>query len=417
MLKPIRRTVAGPAVAIAIMLTSAAAMGQVASFDQITRQALATHPSILAKLSSSLAAKAESDSAEWQRYPTPSLELNNDHNGTRTSLLRLQQPLWASGRIDAGIDAAQSRHRAAASAIHEAKQDVILRVITAYVEALRQQARQDALAEGVQQHQRLLGLIARRVEHDASPRVDQELAQSRLYQTSNDLSSVRQALANALTQLSQLSGMQVRTVGEIELDKLTEQQGKDSLIDQAIAWSPTLRRLTFEEEAAQADVDLKRASYKPQIFLRYENSHASAPLNGIPAFTTSRLMLVVEAQTGAGLSALSGVEAALGRQDAARQQREAALLDLRERLAMDWDELLAARTRLENATLASKASKEVFESYTRQYTAGRKTWLDVLNTVRESTQADVAATDARAQAVGASLRLRLLSGNLKGGFE
>lgn len=413
MLKPIR-TVFGAVAAIAFMLASAAARGQVSSFDEIARQALATHPAILAKHSSAAAARAEREGAEWQRYPTPSLEMNSDHNGTRTSLLRLQQPLWASGRIDAGIDVAHSRHQASAIAIQEAKQDVIFRVIAAYVEALRQQARQETLAEGVQQHERLLGLIARRVERDASPRVDQELAQSRLYQANNDLSSVRQALAHALTQLSQLSGMQVRRVGALDIDRLPEQQGMESLAEQAIARSPSLRRLSFEEEAAQAEVELRRASYKPQISLRYENSHASAPLNGTPAYTTNRLMVVLEAQTGAGLSALSGVDAALGKREAARQQRDAALRDLRERLAMDWDELLAARMRLENAALASKGAKEVFESYTRQYTAGRKTWLDVLNTVRESTQADVAVSDASAQALGASLRLRLWSGNLKG---
>ena len=399
--------------AAALTLSSAAAMAQSSSFEDIARAALATHPAIQAKLSSSAAARADSEGAVWQRFPTPSLEVDGDNNSTRTRMLRVQQPLWAGGRIDAGIDAANSRHQAAETAIHETKQDIMLRVITAYVEALRQQARLDTLAQGVQEHERLLGMITRRVEHDASPRVDQELAQSRLYQTSNDLSSVKQGLANALTQLAQLSGMSVRRVRALDVDGLSAQQSKETLIDQAIAWSPTLRRLSFEEEAAQADVELKRASYKPQVSLRYENSYASAPLNGVPAYTTNRLMLVFEAQTGAGLSALSGVDAAIRRRDAARQQRETSLLELRERITMDWDEYQAARVRFENATLASKGAKEVFESYTRQYTAGRKTWLDVMNTVRESTQSDTAASDASTQATAALLRLKLASGNLK----
>ena len=403
------RTVA----AAALMLASATATAQIYSFAEVARQALATHPAIRAKLSSSAAARADSEGAVWQRYPTPSFEFDNDNSNTRTRLLRVQQPLWAGGRIDAGIDAANSRHQAAETAIEETKQDIMLRVITAYVEAQRQQEREETLARGVLEHERLLGMISRRVEHDASPRVDQDLAQSRLYQASNDLSSVKQALANALTQLSQLSGMPVRRVSALGIDSLPAQQGKESLLQQAIAWSPTLRRLSFEEEAAQGDIELKRASYKPQVSLRYENSYASAPLNGVPAYTTNRVMLVFEAQTGAGLSALSGVDAAIGRRDAARQQRETALRDLRERLTMDWDEFVAARVRLENATGASKMAKEVFESYTRQYTAGRKTWLDVMNTVRESTQSDVAVTDAGTQAAAASLRLKLASGNLK----
>lgn len=403
------RTVA----AAALMLASATATAQIYSFAEVARQALATHPAIRAKLSSSAAARADSEGAVWQRYPTPSFEFDNDNSNTRTRLLRVQQPLWAGGRIDAGIDAANSRHQAAETAIEETKQDIMLRVITAYVEAQRQQEREETLAQGVLEHERLLGMISRRVEHDASPRVDQDLAQSRLYQASNDLSSVKQALANALTQLSQLSGMPVRRVSALGIDSLPAQQGKESLLQQAIAWSPTLRRLSFEEEAAQGDIELKRASYKPQVSLRYENSYASAPLNGVPAYTTNRVMLVFEAQTGAGLSALSGVDAAIGRRDAARQQRETALRDLRERLTMDWDEFVAARVRLENATGASKMAKEVFESYTRQYTAGRKTWLDVMNTVRESTQSDVAVTDAGTQAAAASLRLKLATGNLK----
>jgi len=407
-------TIFGTLAAVAFQLASAAAMAQVASFEEIVKQTLATHPAILSKLSSSAAAKADREGAAWQRFPTPSIETNNDNNGTRTSLLRVQQPLWAGGRIDAGIDAANSRHRAAETAIRETKQETILRVIAAYVDAMRQQARQETLAQGVHEHERLLGLITRRVEHEASPRVDQDLAQSRLYQASNDLSSVKQSLANALTQLSQLSGMQVRAVGGLESDGLSGPQSKELLLEQAIGWSPTLQRLTFEAEAAEAEIELKRASYRPQVSLRYENSRASAPLNGIPAYNTNRMLVVVEAQTGAGLSALSGVEAAIARRDAAQQQRETAVRELRERLTIDWDEFLAARQRLENATLASKSAKEVFESYTRQYTAGRKTWLDVLNTIRESTQSDVAVTDARSQAAAAALRLNLVSGNFKG---
>lgn len=57
-------------------------------------------------------------------------------------------------------------------------------------------------------------------------------------------------------------------------------------------------------------------------------------------------------------------------------------------------------------------STEVFESYSRQYIAGRKTWIDVLNAVRETTQSDFALADARAQVVAAGERLRLRTGAL-----
>ena len=91
---------------------------------------------------------------------------------------------------------------------------------------------------------------------------------------------------------------------------------------------------------------------------------------------------------------------------------EAARRDMRERLTLDWNEWVAARLRLENADQARAMSSEVFESYARQYTTGRKTWIDVLNAVRETTQAELAAVDARTSMLAASLRLRARSGTL-----
>jgi adhesin transport system outer membrane protein len=181
-----------------------------------------------------------------------------------------------------------------------------------------------------------------------------------------------------------------------------------------VSRSPTLRRLAFEEEAAQAEIQARKAAYKPQLAVRYEHGYASAAVNGVPAFTSDRLMLVLLAQTGAGLSALSGVDAAVARREAIRLERDSAVRDVQERVALDWDEAEAARVRLDNATLASSSAREVYESYSRQFSAGRKTWLDVLNAVREATQAEVAVMDAGAQAAGATLRLTLASGNLTG---
>ena len=92
--------------------------------------------------------------------------------------------------------------------------------------------------------------------------------------------------------------------------------------------------------------------------------------------------------------------------------REAAERDMRERLTLDWNEWVGARLRLENANQARTMSAEVSESYARQYTAGRKTWIDVLNAVREATQSELAVGDAQAQMLAASLRLRALTGTL-----
>jgi adhesin transport system outer membrane protein len=178
-----------------------------------------------------------------------------------------------------------------------------------------------------------------------------------------------------------------------------------AVLTQALAYSPTLRRLGFEEATAQADIAAKRSAYMPQLVLRLENS------TGLQA-SEQRAMLVLLAQPGAGLSAKSGTDAAVARREAARLAREAAERDVRERVTLDWNEWVATRLRLDNASQARAMSTEVSESYARQYTAGRKTWIDVLNAVREATQSELAVDDAQAQMLAASLRLRAQTGTL-----
>lgn len=389
----------------ALTLTATTAQAQpVWNFGQVMQAALASHPLVLGKRSAQAAAQAEREGAEWQRYPTPSLEANTQSGGT--SVLRIDQPLWSGGRITAGIDAAGSRFDAAGAALDEARQELTLKVIAATTEALRQQVRQQHGVAGVKEHEKLLAMIQRRVTQEVSPLADQRLAASRLYTTANELSATTQALNNALAQLSQLAGQPVTAIVAQGLSEAGAPASLDAALTQALAHSPTLRRLVYEEEAANADIDSKRSAYMPQLALRLESSAGQVSDN--------RAMLVLSAQPGAGLSAKSGADAAVARREAARMAREASERDVRERVTQDWNEWVAARLRLENANQARAMSTEVSESYARQYTTGRKTWIDVLNAVREATQSELAADDAHAQMLAASLRLRALTGTLTG---
>ena len=166
-----------------------------------------------------------------------------------------------------------------------------------------------------------------------------------------------------------------------------------------------LRRLAHEESVAEAEIATRRSAYLPQVVLRLESNRSERT-------TDNRGMLVLLAQPGAGLSAQSGVDAALAKREAARLAREAAERELRERVTLDWNEWSAARNRAKLAGEARSMSREVYESYARQYTAGRKSWIDVLNAVREAVQSEWTVADTHAQMLGASLRLRALMGAL-----
>lgn len=381
------------------------------TFGQVLQSALDSHPAIMGKRSSQAAARADQKGAEWLRYPTPSIEAARQDNGEDSGLVRIEQPLWAGGRITAAIDATGRRLDAADAALKEAELDLTLKVIAAYIEASRQKARQQYAKAGVEEHEKLLNMIRRRVEQEVSSQTDQRLAESRLFQAANDLSQASQAFNNALAQLAQLSGKLVPDISELGMGEGDSPDRLEIALSQALAYSPTLRRLAYEEAAAGADIDSRRSVYMPQLSLRMEKNMGQ--------FQNSSAMLVLQAQPGAGLSAGSGVDAAIARREAARMAREAAERGTSERITLDWNEWVAARQRQENAAQSCVMSTDVFESYTRQYVIGRKSWIDVLNAVREATQSQFALEDARAQVIAADLRLRAQVGTLnhKEGFK
>jgi adhesin transport system outer membrane protein len=65
---------------------------------------------------------------------------------------------------------------------------------------------------------------------------------------------------------------------------------------------------------------------------------------------------------------------------------------------------------LDGSVAASGYAQRVMESYLRQFTSGRRMWLDVMNAVRESTAAEIDATDARISAQSTLVRIMLLTG-------
>lgn len=394
--------------AIATLGMNAAVHAQTWSLEPLAQQALSSHPSVLSKRSAAAAAQADVKAAEWQRFPTPGISTNTDNLGNHFTQISLQQPIWAGGRINAGIASAEAKQSASNKAINETGQDILIKVVNAYIDAERWKTRREVNIENTRQHGQLLDMISRRVEVEASPAVDKQLAQSRLFQAENDLSVAKQSLSNAYILLSQLSGEQVLAIKPVAINESLLPPNKEEAIKQAMDNSPILARLAFEADAAMADIDSKKSSYFPQLSARYEKQTGFVQ-QGIRV-NYERLMLTLEAQFGAGLSSVAGVDGAVARLDAARQARESAERDLRQQVALEWDDMVASRARLENASKASSSAQEVFESYTRQYTAGRKSWLDLMNSVREASQSELTVADAVAQMSAASLRLIVLTG-------
>lgn len=414
---PLRLPLAGPllsGLALALLLSAApagAANPTTWSFDTLLRTTLDTHPALQARQRGEAAAQAELAAAQWQRWPTPGVQMQSDGQGGTETLLFLQQPLWTGGRIAAGIDAASARTLVAQQDVALLRHELLGRLIDAWVDAQRRHAQQQVLRHSVQQHERLLQLIERRVAGDVSPRVDGDLARSRMFQAANELSATTQALSDALAGQPVLalaptsSEAMARTLAQLPPDL-------PSAIARATQAAPQLAKLAFEAQAAQADVASAQAALWPQLNLRIEHRDNRGSANNTRPASDQRALLTLESQFGAGLAQGAQVQAAIARHDALADQRLAATRELHASVTEAWNQKTAAQLRQQHSRIFQESASAVFESYARQYVVGQKSWLDVMNAVREASTAGLATHDAQADATRAALRLQLLTGGL-----
>ncbi|MBF0215093.1 MAG: TolC family protein [Magnetococcales bacterium] len=365
------------------------------------------YPEIIARQRSVEAALAELEGAKWQRFPVPSLHtgLNSEGGGISDPVIGLSQPLWTGGRITAGIDAAEARHGAADAEVLATRRSVLLRLAEAYSDLRRRQAQLDIHRLNVQRHEGLREMIDRRVKRQVSPDVDLNLANSRLFQAKNDLSQTVQSYSTGLMQLTELVGQKVT---RLDLTDVQDLSGLPDTLEKAleltIANSPSLIKQEFQLKAAQADVDSAEAAYWPQVVLRVENQFGKK--------TEHRASVSLESQLGAGLSSVTNIAAAQSRRNVMLEERRVALLQLQTTVVEAWNTYTGSRYRLDNNQANRKTAALIFESYTRLYVAGQKSWLDVMNSAKESFSTALAVEDTEADKLSAGLSLLFYTGVL-----
>ncbi len=374
------------------------------SIGGLTRQALVESPAIQARLGDLRAAGYDLESAQWARYPSLSGEVQA--KATSLAILQLQQPLWTGGRIDGQINLATENREAAAAAVRETEQQLLLQVGTGFFEILRLEARIGIAVENVAEHRRLLEMIQRRVRSEVSPQADQTLAASRMQQAIAERLQFERALESARVGLEQTSGVSLRA-GLSPPGRLPVLPADENLaVDSALEHSGERERLKILVRAARAQAEVSRANTKPTVFAAVRQQ--IGPL----AFGQDRTLAFVglEFKPGPGLSVLSAVEAATTRIATAEQAVLTHERQLVQQVRSAWTELVAQRQQVEPVRQIASSTDEVVASYLRQYQVGRKTWLDVLNALRESTQARYSLADLEWGIQGVQLRLLLLAG-------
>lgn len=385
------------------MLFNASVAKDTAELHVAIDQAVRTHPSIAAAKASASAAGADVRAAKWQRFPSFSVEgllFNQSRNSLDTQAV-VDQPFWTGGRISGAIARAEARQSAALGAYNEAILAIAQSTAQSFYEVHRWRERGILLAISLEQHERMVASMERRVAQEVSPLSDLELARARALQISQQIYQAEAQERSALSSFHELVGDNSLTVGTLPSSPASWPKLEDADVTaEALSFSPSLQRLRSEAKSAGAEARIARASILPQLSGQYSYSENFG----------HRMGVALKVQSDGGFSRFAAADAANQRVRASELQISAGERQLRDELQALLREYETGTLRLDGSQSAASAAQRVMESYMRQFTSGRRTWLDVMNAVREATSAEIDALDARISAQSSLVRILLLSG-------
>lgn len=393
---------------------------QALTLEQLFEAATTTYPSLLAARLESRASMEDVSATERIRWPSISSTIESYTGNLRSYPSRgvqIDQTVWDFGRNTARISESQVLADMSFLKVYLQQQDIFLQMAGSWQNMIAAHERLKVAERALTRLVDYQAQMSRRVEAEASPRIDLELADSRLLQTRVEFTTAQTSLQVALTRLEQFSGESNLSL------RIKDMRYPMTLLDteifsqriKNIDWRtiasdhPVSAKARLDVMQIQKRLDAKVAEALPQVFVRVYK-----PIGTIPSSTdtSTTTFLGVRYSPGAGFSTYAEAKAISTRVDGAHQSVEAAIREMQQALQNDYEEFFNARLRIAALEKSVISSVLVLESYQRQFQAGRKQWQDLLNQVRELAQNQYALADAQASMVGSMYRLQIRMGQI-----
>ncbi|WP_028604228.1 TolC family protein [Ottowia thiooxydans] len=311
--------------------------------------------------------------------PAGPAQPDNSRYVQRQWQLRLVQPVYSGGGIQAGIDKGLADQSAQRAALESGVQTLLLNAATAYAEVLRttadlEGAEQMMSAIELQRHTTAVGLARR----DATV-VD-------LDQTLGRLEDARALKAQATAALAVAKAAFERWVGRPPVDlqaigaRVDLPPDKQTSVVLALESNPSIRQATFAEASARADIAASKAKVRPSVNFQ---AHLG---NEVDQLGSSRgrsreyglgFQIVIPLYLGGAVSANLRAE-----QESLRQrqiQLEQAVNLVTQKASQAWDDRATARTALEASRMQNEAAEVALRGLVFEQQRGLRTLLDVLN--------------------------------------
>ena len=318
------------------------------------------------------------------------------------STLYLVQPLWQGGKTGGQVSVARAQQQAAVAELVRTRLDLGQRTIDAYFSVTQAQDEEIQWRNYVGALKKLLDTITRRSDQGLAPQADVETAISRLKQAQAQTEANR---ARLLTNRAVLASLLNATPGSLAwpddsfiLDDAQQQSAAKNRDEH-----PDILAARAELDVQKGTAKVARASLTPEISLQHRQQVDGAEFDP----SNDATLLVFSYQSSTGVQGFLGYRAEKERIEAAQARLLAAQQQVDATLQIDRAQLTAVTAQLQSQYDAAQSSALLVLSFARQFEAGRKSWLELLNAQREANDLAVQSINLRRQFWAANAKLAL----------
>ncbi len=393
-----------------VTLTAQAAVENL-QINSLVAQAIQTHPLVGSARASQEATTEGINAAKLNLLPTPSVSSGYDRDNDFVSQVTLRQPLWTGGKLTADVNQAIFDDKAAVEYIYEQQNLVAKTTIDAWQSYIQAVAKQSVHVENLKELSDFEAMMQRRVGQGVSARIELDLVTNRILQEQTAYQSAVEQQRIAAARLEQIIGQSLSQVSAMSIPniKVLVNQAKQQSVDfekmafnQVGFYNPTVVKEHFQIESAKQGVEAQQAARYPTVYAQYEHAyyHENNENDG-------KFSLGLSYAPGAGFSNFALARASQAQVNSLVQNQEAARRNVIENIQVQYQQFVSAKDRETSLVAAVAGAQIVVSSYRRQFIAGRKSWLEVLNAVREHNDYQVQLVQTRAEMLGAFYRLQV----------
>lgn len=381
----------------------------------LVSQAITTHPLVGAARAEEQATAEGITAAKLGLYPQPSISSSYDKNEGVISKVGLRQPLWTGGKLTASVNQAIYDDKAAMAYVLEQQNTVAKNTIDVWQSYIYAMSLQGLYINNLKQLDEFETMMKRRVDQGVSARIDLDLVTNRILQDQNAYQGAVQQQRIAAARLSQMIGETVSDNGvqAIPLNEMARYVKSQSSDFEKLAFSqasfnnPSVIKQQFQVEAAKQQVKAQQAAQYPTVYAQYEQLYYHRDDKSDGQFS-----LGLSYDPGAGFSNLALARASQARVQSLAQTQEAARRTVMEDIQTQYQQFVSAKDQETSLIAAVAGAQIVVDSYRRQFIAGRKSWLEVLNAVREKSGYQQQLLQVQSQMLAAFYKLQVEFGRM-----